>query len=103
MRAVAVAFLLAALSSVAVAQPQKLPPPSVRRARACVAATVNKHLTDEQYKSFMVVCLASKRPPASLFETARSIERRCNTIANARQLSGQSRIEFMQGCRRKSE
>lgn len=101
MRAVVVIFFLAALAPLA--QAQKLPPPSVRRARACVAATVNKHLTERQYKSFMEVCLASKRPPAELFETSRTIERRCNTMANARQLGGQARIEFMQACRRKAE
>jgi type II secretory pathway pseudopilin PulG len=103
MRAVIVAVLLAVVVPVANAQgnASTRKGASVQRARACVAATEGKHLTDAQYHSFMRACLASKRPPAELFENARTIERRCNTIANARQLNGEGRIEFMQSCRRK--
>jgi hypothetical protein len=97
MRTVIVAALLAAVVPIAKAQN----PAPVQRAKACVAATDGKHLTDAQYRSFMRACLASKRPPEELFENARTIERRCNTIADARQINGQSRIEFMESCRRK--
>lgn len=101
MRAVIFAVLLAALVPVSQAQGRTPPPRSVQRARACIAVTANKSLTHAQYKAFMRACLASKLPPEELFESARTIERRCNTIANARQLRGQTRIEFMQSCRRK--
>jgi len=76
-------------------------PASVQRAKACIAATNGKHLTDAQYRSYMRACLASTRPPEELFENTRTIERRCNTIADERQINGESRIQFMQDCRRK--
>lgn len=97
MRAVIAVLLLASLMPLAGAQA----PASVQRGKACVAATRNRHLTDQELKEFMRACLASKRPPEQLFENARTIERRCNTIANAHQLTGTRRIEFMQSCRRK--
>lgn len=74
---------------------------SVKRAKACDAAVAGKHLSDSQYRAFLQACLASSRPPAQLFESERSIERRCNTIANDRQLTAQDRVAFMATCRRK--
>jgi hypothetical protein len=76
-------------------------PASVQRAKACDAATAGRNLSDAQYRSYMQACLASTRPPAELFESMRTIERRCNTIANARQLTAQDRLAFMESCRRK--
>lgn len=96
MRAVIAAVLLAAAVPLARAQNDA----SVQRAKACIAATNGKSMTDAEYRSFMQACLASKRPPEELFENAHTIERRCNTIANARQITGESRIQFMQSCRR---
>jgi hypothetical protein len=46
-------------------------------------------------------CLASTRSPQDLFESKRAIERRCNTIANDRQLVAGDRVSFMQSCREK--
>ncbi|HTV53195.1 MAG TPA: hypothetical protein VME21_18520 [Steroidobacteraceae bacterium] len=74
---------------------------SVERYKQCDAATKGKHLTDEQYRVYMGSCLASEGPPRDPFESARSIEKRCNTVANERQLSGQDRVLFMQTCRTK--
>ncbi|HUN26826.1 MAG TPA: hypothetical protein VMU67_10985 [Steroidobacteraceae bacterium] len=74
---------------------------SVARARKCDAATAGKRMSNEEYRSFMRACLASNARPADLFESQRSIERRCNTIANDRQLTAQDRVTFMEGCRRK--
>lgn len=74
---------------------------TIARAKACDAAASGKSLSDAQYRSYMKACLASRRPPAELFESARTIERRCNTIANDRQLTAQDRVTFMQTCRRK--
>jgi hypothetical protein len=74
---------------------------SVERARRCDAATKGKHLTEEQYRVYMQGCLVSEGPPRDPLETARTIERRCNTFANEQQLSGQDRVQFMETCRRK--
>lgn len=74
---------------------------SVKRAKECDAEAANKHLSDAQYRDFIQACLASNGPPSRLFESMRSIERRCNTIANARQLTAQDRVSFMESCRRK--
>jgi hypothetical protein len=74
---------------------------SVQRAKECDAAAAGKHLSNAQYRSYLQACLASTRPPSELFESMRTIERRCNTIANARQLTAQDRVTFMQSCRRK--
>lgn len=74
---------------------------SVKRAKECDAAAAGKHMSDSQYRSFIQACLASNGPPSRLFESMRTIERRCNTIANARQLTAQDRIAFMATCRRK--
>ena len=74
---------------------------SVERAKECDAAVAGKNLSDSQYRSFLRTCLASSSPPSRLFESSRSIERRCNTIANARQLTAQDRVSFMESCRRK--
>jgi hypothetical protein len=71
------------------------------RAKVCDAATSGKRLSNEQYRSFMRSCLASDERPQDLFQTARTIERRCNTIANSRQLTAQDRVTFMQSCRSK--
>ena len=72
---------------------------SVERAKRCDAMTKGKRLSDADYRSYMSSCLASEGPPRDPGETARTIERRCNTVANERQLSGQDRIAFMQTCR----
>jgi len=74
---------------------------SVKRAKACDAAAAGKTLSDAQYREYLQACLASNRPPSELFESMRSLERRCNTIANARQLTAQDRLTFMESCRRK--
>jgi hypothetical protein len=74
---------------------------SVARAKACDAAAAGRNLSDVQYRAYLQACLASTRPPAELFESMRSIERRCNTIANARQLTAGDRVACMQTCRRK--
>jgi hypothetical protein len=74
---------------------------SVERAKRCDAMTQGKHLTEEQYRAYLSSCLASEGPPRDPLETARTIEKRCNTIANERQLNGQDRVLFMQTCRTK--
>jgi hypothetical protein len=74
---------------------------AVKRAKACNAAAAGKNLSDTQYRAYLKACLASTRPPAELFESIRTIERRCNTIANDRQLTAQDRVAFMQSCRNK--
>jgi hypothetical protein len=102
MRAVLIAALLLALTSVASAQSDSAADAAaVKRAKMCLAATQGKRLSDTQLKSFMSECLASTRAPQDLFDTTRTIERRCNTIANDRQLTAQDRVAFMQSCRRK--
>ncbi len=102
MRAVIIAALLLALVPVASAQNESASDAAaVQRAKACIAATQGKRLSDAQYRSYMSECLASTQPPQDLFETKRTIERRCNTIANDRQLTAQDRVEFMESCRRK--
>ncbi|HTT01775.1 MAG TPA: hypothetical protein VMG11_06745 [Steroidobacteraceae bacterium] len=75
---------------------------SVERAKECDARTQGKRLTDEQYRTYMRGCLASDGPPRDPSETVRTIEKRCNTVANERQLAGQERVFFMESCRRKS-
>ncbi len=74
---------------------------AIKRARACIAATQGKHLSDQQYRSYMSECLVSTRPPQDLFDSKRAIELRCNTIANDRQLTAQDRVSFMESCRKK--
>ncbi|MGH8228879.1 MAG: hypothetical protein ACRET2_03790 [Steroidobacteraceae bacterium] len=99
MRAFIVAALLVMLAPVVNAKPPNSA--SVARAKACNAATDGKHLSEQQYRDYLRRCLVSKRPPGELFDSARTIERRCNTIANARQLTATNRVQFMQSCRRK--
>ncbi|MGH8149327.1 MAG: hypothetical protein ACRETB_05030 [Steroidobacteraceae bacterium] len=106
MRAVIVAVFLTAVlivasGPVARADSGARESAAVARAKACLAATQGKNLTEAQLKSYISACLASDRPPRELFENAHTIERRCNTIANARQLTAESRVKFMQSCRRK--
>jgi hypothetical protein len=72
---------------------------SVERAKKCDAMTQGKGLSEEQYRAYMSSCLVSEGPPRDPRETARTIEKRCNTIANERQLNGQDRVLFMQTCR----
>jgi hypothetical protein len=95
----------AVLAAVAAAPLAAQNPPSadasVARAKACDAAAAGKNLSDAQYRTYLKACLATTGPPEQLFESMRSIERRCNTIANARQLTAQDRIAFMETCRRK--
>ena len=74
-------------------------PASVERAKRCDAMTKGRRLSDVQYKAYMKKCLAVEGPPPDPGDDARVIERRCNTIANGRQLAGQDRISFMQTCR----
>ncbi len=102
MRAVLVAALLLAFVPVASAQSESASDAAaVQRAKACIAATEGKRLSDAQYRAYMSECLASTRSPRDLFESTRTIERRCNTIANDRQLTAQDRVAFMASCRRK--
>ncbi len=74
---------------------------SVERAKQCDAMTRGHRLSDAQYKAYMRKCLALEGPPPDPGDNARVIERRCNTIANERQLAGQDRVSFMQSCRSK--
>ena len=102
MRTILIASLLLAVTSVASAQSDSAADAAaVKRAKACIAATRGMRLSDAQYRSFMSECLVSTRSPRDLFDTKRTIERRCNTIANDRQLTAQDRVAFMESCRRK--
>jgi hypothetical protein len=98
MRCVIAAAFLLVLSPLASAQKSDA---LVQRAKQCDAAVQGKRLSDEQYRSYMRACLASTERPQDLFQTARTIERLCNTIANDRQLIAQDRASFMQSCRHK--
>jgi hypothetical protein len=103
MRALIVAVLAVVAAAPLAAQnsPSTDQSASVKRAEECNAAVAGKNMSDAQYRSYLRTCLASTSPPSRLFESSRSVERRCNTIANARQLSAQDRISFMESCRRK--
>ncbi len=103
MRAVIFAALVLALMPVARAQnaTSAQTDASVKRAKACIAATEGKRLTDAQFRSFMSDCLDSTSAPEDLFDSKRTIERRCNAIANDRQLTAESRVTFMASCRQK--
>ncbi len=101
MRAVIVAALLVIAASPVSAQKPDASDALVQRAKVCDAATKGKRLSDQQYRSYMRACLASTERPQDLFETARTIERRCNTIANDRQLTAEDRVSFMESCRKK--
>ncbi len=103
MRAVIFAALMLALIPVAHAQDDASArsDASVKRAKACIAATEGKRLTDAEFRSYMAACLASTNAPEDLFDSKRAIERRCNAIANDRQLTAESRVTFMESCRRK--
>ncbi len=105
MRAVIFAAVVVVAGPFASAQTDAPRPQSadelVARARVCDAATKGKSLSNEDYRSFMRSCLASTDRPQDLFQTARTIERLCNTIANSRQLVAQDRVTFMQSCRKK--
>jgi len=102
MRSLVLAIALSALAPLAHAGPaQADDSASVARAKKCDAATRGKRMSNDQYRSYMRACLASQARPEDLFETQRSIERRCNTIANDRQLTAQERFAFMDACRKK--
>jgi hypothetical protein len=98
MRAVIAAAFLLAVAPIASAQKSDA---LVERAKLCDAATKGQRLSNEQYRTYMRACLASTGRPQDLFESARKIERLCNTIANDRQLVAQDRVAFMESCRRK--
>jgi hypothetical protein len=100
MRAVILAAVLAVAPLASAQQSDQKSEPLVERAKACDAATKGKRLSDEDYRQFIRACLASTDRPQDLFESARSIERLCNTIANSRQLAAQDRVAFMESCRR---
>jgi len=95
MRAVLLFALLSAVAAPAGAQD----PASVERAKACDARAREKPLTDEQYRVYMRACLVSTGPPRPPLDTLRTIERRCNAVANGRVLTGQDRVAFMAECR----
>jgi hypothetical protein len=101
MRAVIVAALLVVAACPAGAQKPDASDVLVQREKVCDAATKGKRLSDAQYRTYMRACLASTERPEDLFDTARTIERRCNTIANDRQLTAQDRVAFMESCRKK--
>jgi hypothetical protein len=101
MRAEIVAALLVVAAPLASAQQPDASDVLVQRAKVCDAAAKGRRLSDEQYRSYMRACLASTERPQDLFDTARTIERRCNTIANDRQLTAGDRVAFMESCRRK--
>lgn len=99
---VLIAAVLAALAAGPLAaQNTRSDDASVARAKACDAAVAGKHLSDAEYRSYLKSCLASTGPPGRISESSRSIERRCNTIANSRSLTAQDRVSFMESCRRK--
>ncbi len=97
MRRVLLLALLTGLLPLANAQD----PASVERAKACDERTQGVHLSNEQYRAYMRACLASEGSPRNPKETLRTLEKRCNTVANERQLTGQDRVSFMESCRRK--
>lgn len=101
MRSVILAALLLAVAPDAHAQKPDSADVMVERAKVCDAATKDKRLSNEQYRLFMRACLASTERPQDLFQTARTIERLCNTIANDRQLTADDRVAFMTSCRKK--
>jgi hypothetical protein len=101
MRSVILAALLLAVIPIASAQKADTSDVMVARAKVCDAATKDKRLSNEQYRLFMRACLASTERPQDLFQTARTIERLCNTIANDRQLTADDRVAFMTSCRKK--
>ncbi len=98
MRAVIAAAVLLAVAPLASAQKTDV---LVQRAKDCDAAVKGARLSEEQYRTYMRACLASTDRPQDIFESARQIERLCNTIANDRQLVAQDRVAFMESCRRK--
>jgi hypothetical protein len=101
MRSVMLAAVLLAVGPLASAQKPDSSDALVQRAKLCDAATKDKRLSNEQYRSYMRACLASTERPQDLFQTARTIERLCNTIANDRQLTADDRVAFMASCRKK--
>ncbi|HUN74001.1 MAG TPA: hypothetical protein VMU40_05750 [Steroidobacteraceae bacterium] len=101
MRSVMLAALLLGVAPFAGAQKPDSSDALVQRAKLCDAATKGKRLSNEQYRTYMRACLASNERPQDLFETARTIERLCNTIANDRQLTADDRVAFMASCRKK--
>jgi hypothetical protein len=102
MRALLVACFLLGVASVSSLARADDASASIERAKRCDAMTKGKRLSDAQYRAYMSSCLASEGAPRDPGETARTIEKRCNTVANERQLTGQDRISFMQTCRTKS-
>jgi len=101
MRVLILAVFAAVAAAPLAAQNTQSADPTVARAKACDRAAAGKNLSDAQYRSYLKACLASTGPPGQLFESMRSIERRCNTIANSRNLTAQDRVAFMETCRRK--
>ena len=101
MRVLILTVLMAVAAGPLAAQSTRTDDAAIARAKACDAAAAGKNLSDTQYRTYLKSCLASTGPPGRLFESMRSIERRCNTIANARQLTAQDRVAFMETCRRK--
>jgi len=101
MRVLTLAVFAALAAAPLAAQNTRSADTSVARAKECDAAAAGKHLSDAQYRSYLKACLASTGPPGRIFESTRSIERRCNTIANSRSLTAQDRVAFMESCRRK--
>ncbi len=93
------ALLVCALLAIMMAAASAQDPASVDRARVCDKRAREKPLTDEQYRVYMRSCLVSTGPPRPPLETLRTIERRCNAVANARVLTGQDRVSFMAECR----
>ena len=101
MRSVILAALLLTAAPFASAQKPDASDVLVQRAKLCDAATQGKRLSNEQYRLYMRACLASTERPQDLFQTATTIERLCNTIANDRQLTADDRVAFMASCRKK--
>jgi len=72
---------------------------SVARARACTARASEHQLTDEQFKAYLKLCIASEGPLPEPGLSARQVRRRCEAAANARNLTGEDRRTFLTNCR----
>ena len=101
MRSVMLAAVLLTAAAFASAQQPDASAALVQRAKLCDAAAKGRRMSNEQYRSYMRACLASTERPQDLFQTAKTIERLCNTIANDRQLAADDRAAFMASCRKK--
>jgi len=73
---------------------------AVARAKACSARAAERQLTDEQFKAYLHVCLATEGPLPEPGLSAKEIRRRCDAAANAKNLTGDARRSFLTDCQR---